>query len=73
MGAGGACGKPYRALRHSAYKHTSARIAMEVARRALDEPGIEPGEQAIAICEQRRIEDSALHDVQQELQLRSHD
>jgi len=70
MTTGGASGKPYRAYRHDACRSPAARSAMEAARRALDEPGIAPGDDAWAQHEQHRIESVEANVAQQELPLR---
>jgi hypothetical protein len=63
-------GKPQRAFRHDACRNAAARTAMEAARRALDEPGIEPGDDAWAEHEQQRLDSGDTNAAQRELPLR---
>ena len=70
MPTGGASGSAYRAIRHCAGRSASAREAMEVARRALDEPGLAPGDDAWAEHEALRLEDETANCAQRQLPLR---
>jgi len=67
MTTGGVSSRAHRASRHGACHQAAARSAMEAARRALDEPGLLPGDEAWAEHEQLRLRDSAVDAAQGEL------
>lgn len=70
MATGGASGRPHRRYYRAACQRQACRVAMEVARRALDEPGIVPGDDAWAEHERLRIEDEERATKQGQLALR---